>query len=432
MFALSSCTKLEDINKNPNDADDVPPSLLLPSIQDAIAFNQGGDVERFVSLFTQHIHGASRQFVVFDQYSFTEDDVDNLWRFNLYGGPLNDLHILMQKADAEGYTTYGAVARILMAYGLGITTDLWGDIPYSEAFRLSDNIQPKFDTQQEIYTTIQTLLDEAIIALDAGDVSPIQPGSDDLMYGGDAAGWRKFAVGLKARFHLHLTKVDANAATKALDALSMGGLESNADNAQFVFGTTETSSNPWYQYIQERDDISYTGFLLDTMAALNDPRLDKYIGSDGYPTAAIAGISAPVTFFTYAEQKFIEAEARQRTGDDAGAQAAFRDAIRASMSQWGVNPGDAAIYILANGDLSGSTEQRIAQIVFQKYLANFLKLEAFNDWRRTNVPALQPNPGAVLTEIPRRFVYPQSERQYNPQNCPQNSSMLIPRLWWDP
>jgi hypothetical protein len=73
------------------------------------------------------------------------------------------------------------------------------------------------------------------------------------------------------------------------------------------------------------------------------------------------------------------------------------------------------------------------EIMTQKYIALFYQAEAFNDWRRTdNVIGLVPNPTPPVTrhEIPRRFLYPTDEVNYNP-NTPGDVTNIWQRVWWD-
>ncbi|HET6991884.1 MAG TPA: SusD/RagB family nutrient-binding outer membrane lipoprotein [Bacteroidia bacterium] len=431
ILPFDSCKKtlLDDVNNNPNLPTAATPDALLPSAEGSLAFAQGGDASRFTAIFTQDVTGGSRQFFSYNRYIFSEEDFNNLWSLNLYAGPMEDLHDIITISQEKGYKTYEGVAKILMAYTLGLTTDMWGDVPYSEAFQGDKNLTPKFDSQQEIYTTLQQLLTEAKNDLQASDPGEKVPGGDDFIYGGDVSKWLQFDNALSARFYIHLTKVDPNAAQNAINALSAGAMTSNADDAQFLYGTSETFSNPWYQYIEQRDDILYEGFLIDTMTALNDPRVAVYTNMYDAGASKFAAINAPVPFLNYFEQKFIEAEADMRLNNVAAAQLAYTDAITASMNKMGVASSDITTYLAANGTLVGTPTQMLDQIMFQKYIAMYLQPESWTDWRRTDVPALIPNQG-VISSIPRRFIYPTNERLYNP-NCPQNSSLLTPRLWWD-
>jgi hypothetical protein len=167
------------------------------------------------------------------------------------------------------------------------------------------------------------------------------------------------------------------------------------------------------------------------MQTRDDPRYGVYIDvngdywGEGYLGPFFSADDAPTYLMTEFERKFIEAEARFRTGDAAGAQAAFTEAIQASMDFYGV---DGAAYIAANGTLNGGTE--LEQIITEKWIANFLNPESWVDMRRTGFPVLESNvPG---TPIPTRFVYPTNERLYNSNATNASSDMYSPKLWWMP
>jgi hypothetical protein len=432
VLPISSCKKyFEDINVSDNKPLDVPLNVLLPSAEGQISYALGGDAARYTGIFVQYITGASRQFATYQRYSFHEDDFDNLWRLNLYAGPMQDLHIIINKASSTGHLYYQGIGEILMAYSLGMVTDYWGAAPFSDAFRGEANLQPAFDSESQIYSTIQSLLENGITHLSGSDNSILQPGGDDLIYGGDLASWIGLANGLKARYYIHLSKMDVSNAQKALDAIAAGGLTDNSGDAQFVYGETETTANPWYQYIEQRDDIAYDGYALQTMIANNDPRYGVYIDTadvywgTGYLGPYFASISAPVTLFSYSEQKFIEAEANFRLGNTAAAATALGEGVVANMAMTGVDTASAVTYIAAH--VTGTTNLE-ETIMYEKYIALFLQPEAWTDWRRTGYPILTPNVSG--REIPRRFIYPTSERLYNP-NTPQTSTLYSPRLFWD-
>jgi hypothetical protein len=448
ILPMSSCKKyFEDINISDNLPEDVSVNALLSSAEGHISYGLGGDAARYTGIFVQYITGASRQFATYQRYSFHEDDFDNLWRLNLYGGPMQDLQILIKKAAAGGNVHYQGMAEILQAYALGMVTDYWGAAPFSQAFQGENNFQPVFDSESQIYSTIQSLLDNGIAHLNANDNSVIQPSTDDLIFPpmdpnldpvedwatNSLPKWIKFAYGVKARYYIHLSKSDASNAQKALDAISTGGLASNDDDVLFNYGSTETTANPWYQYIQQRDDIIYddsyeptyvTPYIYSSMVAKSDPRLTLYIDG-GYPGSMFSGISAPVPFFTYAEQKFIESEANFRLGNTVAAATALNDGVIASMNRSEASDSTANIYIATN--VTGATNLE-ETIMYEKYIALYLQPEAWSDWRRTGYPQLTPN--VTGREIPRRFIYATSERLYNP-NTPQSSTLYSPPLFWD-
>lgn len=437
IIAATSCKKYLDVNQNQDLPTDVPPNVLLPSVEGSIAYSLGGDASRYIGVFMQYVTGASRQFYGYNKYSLTEEDFNNLWN-NMFADNLKDMNSIVAYATAHPSqcTHYQAVAKILSAYSLSQTSDWWGDVPFSEAFQGFDNLQPKFDSQEDIYNSCFKLLNEAIDSIAYENITGDDlsaPGGEDFIYGGDMAKWSSFANGLKARLHMHLSNKDATSYQNALDDLASGGLTGNGDDAQFIF--TEAASSPWAQYIENRDDIAYDGSCLQGMQVLNDPRYATYIDTAGdywgvgYLNANFSAYTAAVPYFTYTEQKFIEAECKLMTGDNAGAQIAYAEGIQASMDRMSVDAAEATAYITAQGNLTGTQQEMLAQIIGEKYVALFLQTESWTDWRRTGYPALTANPEGVISEIPRRFIYPTSENIYNP-NCPKNSSLLSPKVWW--
>jgi Starch-binding associating with outer membrane len=440
---FSSCAKsyLEDVNTDNNEPAEVNPEALLPAAQGSLFYSVGGDCSRYTSIFTQQVTGVARQFFSYNRYIMTEEEFNNYWN-NMYAGNMHDCNRIMNYASqyTDGrYNQYDAAARVLMAYALMNMTDMFGDVPYTEAFQDINNLKPAYDTQTDVYITIQGLLDEAIVKIDGydPDVDPDYfPGSNDFMFGGDMTKWKALANGLKARAYIHLTKLPSNsiaASTNAIAAINAGGLSDNSGDMQFIFGSAYQS--PWFQYIDQRDDIGYFGSCLDLMQAKNDPRYGIYVDVNGdyYYEGALGPFfmaeEAPVTLFSYEEQKFIEAEANFRLGNDVDAEAALVEAISSHMSKLGVSSDDAATYLANNVDWATNSD-KLGLIMNEKYTALFLNPEAWTDWRRTGYPALTVNDG-VLPQIPRRFIYPTNERQYNPNDANQGSTLLQPTLWWD-
>jgi hypothetical protein len=375
-----------------------------------------------------------------DNYVIGESDVTNAWSYNLYAPGMISTKTLMDKATATSSPYYSGVAKILMAYHLGVTTDHWGDIPYSNALQgATGTLKPTYDTQQTIYTTIFALLDGGIADLGAA-TSVYKPGAEDLIYGGDKSLWIKTAWALKARYNLHLSKKNgATAYTNALAAVA-NSYTSNSDDFKFVFGTDYSNSNPAYQFNQERAKyVAANSTYQSKLAATSDPRQAAYFtgtvgsaaGAANSSASAIganyASTDSPVYLMSYAELKFIEAEARfNLNATDPLAVTAYNAGLKASLQREGVY-GDGTWYtahVITAGTIS------LQKIIEQKYLSGFLELETFTDWRRTGFPVLVKAAGAVTSEIPRRLPYPDDERLYNGANMPAGLT-IINHVWWD-
>lgn len=423
---VSSCRKswLEDYTEDPTRPIDVTVDVLLPSAQVFYVMSQSDVIPRLTGIFTQQMTGTDRQSLAHNRYAqIGESDFDVVWGWNGYAGGMYDLKLIIDKSEDSPH--YSGVARIMMAQYLGLFTDIWGDIPYNEALQGSNNLNPGYQTQQQIYTIIQNLLDQGIADVTDG-TSARSPGGDDLYFAGDLSKWEKFAWSLKARHHNHLSKKAQFSASDVLNAVS-NGFTSNADDAQLVFATPP-NSNPWYQFNTQRQGyITQYGYMYDDlMIPNNDPRVPFYRSADSTEMPFYGSPTSPVPIMTYAELKFIEAEV-QVASNPVLARMALEEAIRANMDKLGVSATDRDAYI-ANLPLIADLEL----VMNEKYIAMFGHYEAWTDWRRTGFPAISVFPGANLPEIPRRLPYPETERLYNSNFIDlQGSDAFLRRHWWD-
>lgn len=448
-LAFGSCSKFVDgLEESPNSPSKATPGLLLTTIQVSTFSTFGGQMARGANILTQGIEGTQFQALDFANYLIFEGDNVNEWD-NLYTNALGDSYELIKLTEGES-PHYAGVAKILTALNLSVVTDFWGDAPFSEAFRGqegSEFFNPKYDSQQELYQTIQTYLDNGIADLGAAD-SKESPGADDLIYGGDLTKWINAAKMLKARYALRLTQVDNNAAATALTAITTAindGFNSSGSDMNALFYDTPTSLNQWFAYNRDRAGYIKMGKnLVDLLVSINDPRLSFYAKTDangGYsgtaPGTADITTSDMGTYFssptssspiaTYVEARFIEAEAAFRTGDLDRAANAYNTAVTEHVTLvTGAAPPQA--YIDAQISETAGTIS-LEKIMTQKYIALFTQIEVYNDWRRTGIPSLTPNPTGDVAGIPLRLPTVQSERLYNTK-APANTNILEP-VWWD-
>ncbi len=412
------------INDDPTQLQKPVSSNLLPGIIQSTGYEWGGDASRFTSEFMQQTTGVANQSVLASNYNVSADDVDNMWTGGLYGGGImNNANALVKLADAAGQTHYAALARILLANSLGLTTDFWGDVPYKEAFQGAANLQPHYDTQQSVYTAIDQLLGTAITALGTTEKTA-QPGSDDVLYSGNLQKWIKLAHTLRAKMYLHLVKIDPGYYDKALTEAALGFTTAD-DNAGITFaGSSVTSQNPWYQFNSQRGDIAFTGYIYDLLSANKDPRLSVYSDGSGGLGTLYGNENSTVYLLSYDELLFIKAEAQFQKGDKASAAASYNAAVTANLLRTINSSSYAATVAKTAANIT------LSDIMTQKYIANFLNPEAWTDWRRTGLPELTaPASSALKGALPRSLLYPSGEQRYN-SNAPKNTSMLR-RVWWD-
>lgn len=459
---FSACEDFLDVNVDPNNPTEVSPDLLLTSAQSYLAYTVGGDINRYTGLFVQHYAGVQGQSQEeYDIYNFNDDETNNLWRFGIYAGSLGDLDLLIKQADETGSPHYSGIAKVMTAYGIGLMADLFGQVPYSQAFQFSDNVQPTYDNQETLYATIETLLNDGIADLSAA-TSTFVPGGDDLVFGGDMNKWIRFANFVKVRYYNHKSLRDPQGSAQAVLNLLDGSdpvFESMADDAAYVFFASPNSTNPLFQFEQQRGQIAVSDVVLDEfMMPLSDPRIPLYaapiadlVSFVGAPNGSAtqdqghalysavgpfhATADAVVPFGTYYELKFIEAEAAFRTGDKPRAYDAYKAAIKAhfdyleagiiarpgSLAGFELDPQAYDDYVAQTAVDPGSADAITLQLIMeQKYLAMFSRgAESWTDWRRTGFPVLAPADNNLTSNvIPVRFPYPESEFSFNQANVP--------------
>ncbi|QHT65588.1 SusD/RagB family nutrient-binding outer membrane lipoprotein [Rhodocytophaga rosea] len=481
MLVISSC-ELQEVNENPNAPADAPLSVILTGAQGTLAYNLGLDAGLLAATVVQQTAGSNGDATSNDNYTSIPGRFNGFW-VNFYTNNLNELNIIIEKSKAANAPYYTGIARVLTAFTYGTLTDSFGDVPFSQSLKGSANTAPAYDSQQQVYEGIQAILDSAITDLSqpAGSFITAPPGSDDLIFKGNVQNWLAAAWTLKARHALHLSKVNpTEAATKALSYLYEGGpdgkyrgISSNAGDVQVVFGAAQTNANPFYQQNTSRPGwvglgASFVNLLngnevtdpsTKDAASLVDPRRAYFATAlqSGKYQGGIAGIpgafsligsyygsaTSPVAFITYPEAKFIEAEARLILNQtDPKAQIALNEAITASFNKVITNASDPnataekrAAYLAAKAMLTGDFQQDLKTVITQKYIALFLQVEPWIDYRRTGYPEVPLAVNATHSlnpngQIPRRFPYPQNEQSLNKQ-LPGASNYQEPRLWWD-
>lgn len=446
LISFSACTSDwidPDLNIDPDAPADVPMNLLLPGIQLSMGYLLvGNDAATVANIWTQHYDGVTRQAYTTARYQLTPADVDNLWN-SVYTDILMNTHVLVEKSKEEGVASphWTGVGQVLQATTLGITTDLFGAMPFSQSFDGGENVlRPEYDEQEAIYDTIFTMLNNAVGNLKSDN--NVLPVTGDVIYNGDMDQWVKAAYSIKARNYLQLSNVLGDEAyAKALEAAEQGF--TSVDDA-FAVPFEEANQNPVFQFMDERGDIRMGSTFVNMLEEANDPRLPffaelnedgEYVGSApgseneaaSDPGEYVAGPTSPTIIMSYAELKFIQAEAYLMLGQREEAQEAFEEAVRASLLRViGEVPTD---WFEANieGDAVSLTFEKI---LTQKYINGYGTSQPYADWRRTGIPNLELAEGAVIEQIPTRFPYPQSEYDYNAENVPENIT-LSDKLWWD-
>ncbi|MEO7046359.1 MAG: SusD/RagB family nutrient-binding outer membrane lipoprotein [Ferruginibacter sp.] len=451
-----SCKKYLDINQNPNAAETPPINGLLANVTYSTATNTYL-IGYYTSYYVQY-QSSSNAGSAFDTYDEVSSSASTAWG-GIYD-VLTNLHDLRQFAVDKGLNAYVGVSDILLALHLNMSANLWGNIPYSEAFQGVSNPTPKFDDQKVIYDSCIQLLDMGIAALQQPDAADEMDKPSDFIHQGNAAAWIKTAHALKARMLNQVSKTTQYDATKVLSELS-SGYTTNGDDAQVTIFEVR---NPWAgvainnagldldgwlstYFVNATDGATYGVFdprlpLIATRTKFGDYRgtpngagrigngiskEESYIGVDEWYSST----NSPLQIITNAECLFIKAEASFRNNDMATAYNSYIAGITAGMAKLSV-PADSVAKYLANPAVSvGAASLTLKLIMKEKYVACFLMPVTWDDMRRFDYAykgfTLPVN--ATLPTFIRRMDYPTTEISRNGANVPDASR--ADHLWWD-
>lgn len=447
LAGLTSCTgKFDEINTNPNNPTTATADLLMPhGIQSAVDVYWGGSLGQDIgNLIPQY--WARIQYTDVDQYTISNDIISNNWR-DLYIEAMADYQRIYKIGQETGNPNYQAVAIILRSWVFTLLTDIYGDIPYTDALKgMEGTLQPKYDSQKDIYAGLVAELKTANDLINTSDNNMAIAG--DILLGGDLTRWKKFANAHSLRILSRmLGKADAPIDVKAeierilKDPAKYPVLNSNKDNIQLVYLSAAPNNNPINENRKTRDDHRVSATLVNKLLALNDDRLavyankpadgGTYIGvPNGLPASEanklglsktskvgdyFVSATAPGVIMSYAELLFLKAEFAYKGISSAGeVETNYTEGIKASFGQYNLTA--SANYLTAVTLKSG--EDQYSQIMEQKWIALYGQgLEAWTDYRRTGLPVLKaPTVNTNSGVIPTRLPYPGSEESLNYTN----------------
>ncbi|WP_200979653.1 SusD/RagB family nutrient-binding outer membrane lipoprotein [Echinicola sp. 20G] len=454
ILLASSCESYLDVNENPNNPQDAPISGLMTHVTYQSALNTyrvGSITSNYVQYLASPNPASSSDTMEPVSYSST-------W-FNLYNA-MTDLYVMIDKAEESGAGHYLGASQILMALNLGMGVDIFGDMPFSESFNF-ETVTPAYDDDAALYDQILSYLDEGIQNLE-GETT-ISIGADDFIFEGDVDKWIAFGNMLKARYMIHLKGDAGYNAAEVLSAVD-NGFASNDDDAKVNF--FEQDFNPWASVARNNANLLLGGWISEqfiqaldgTSYPIFDPRLPLMVGTtdegefvgtvngagrgdapeQGARSTLVEGqyyttITSPVLIGTYAEQKFIEAEAAFDT-DKARSYQAYLDGIRAHMTMLSVPEADMNAYLADPSVSMGEAAFSLSDIFKEKWVALFLHPETWNDARRFDYAyegmdlPVNLNPD-LNGQFIRRLAYPDSELSRNGNNVPEVN--LLDRIFWN-
>ena len=283
VFASTSCSDIGDTNIDPEHMNEgnVPYEMLFTNAQHQV-MGSDWDVWRNGCIYAAQWmnHVASFNWQGYAMYQWSDGYSAAYWDGVYSGdrGAIRDVtNVLMQWKEDPAHEIDYQIARIMRVYVMHRMTDLYGDIPYTQAGQPREYSYPVYDRQQDIYMDMLNQLNEAQAALKGAGTAPMS--SHDVYYQGNTDKWAKFANSLMLRIAMRMTKVDpATAETWVKTAVNNGLFASNEDNAMLLHTnavTTNDTSEPYAKIYahEDRGNFFVNKFFIDMLKETKDPRL---------------------------------------------------------------------------------------------------------------------------------------------------------------
>ncbi|MDR1555563.1 MAG: SusD/RagB family nutrient-binding outer membrane lipoprotein [Tannerellaceae bacterium] len=476
---LLSCRDFEDINESPNNPKETHPQLLLTQIEwDAFRSYQGTAPLYANKMLVQTDGENSSQY-----YKWTRGDFSFL--------SMRNVQKMTEEAERINEKSYIALGKFFRAYYFYCMTLQFGDIPYQEALKgEADAVySPVYDSQKTVFTGIIRELEEANELLK--NENTIIRG--DIIYEGSTDKWRRLVNSFRLKVLLSLSQKESDPDLNIKGRFA--GIVQNEplmrdiqDNGQLIYLNQEGNRYPEFNSSGYGSGMYIDSTFIRRLQDHRDPRLfvfctqtkeAKEAGKDlndftayegGDPAAPYGTVNEkatqgkvskvleryyqdptnePSVLLGYSELQLILAEAAARGWISDDANDSYQKGVRASFKFYEtyakglgqfVDEAAAAAYLAEPvNDLSkkARVEEKIEAIILQKYFQSFLqgKWTPFFEMLRTGYPEYRRPPGV---EIPFRWMYPQSEYNYNASNVAEaikrqfgeGNDKINQKTWW--
>ncbi|RAV28585.1 SusD/RagB family nutrient-binding outer membrane lipoprotein [Sinomicrobium soli] len=473
MVFVTSCEDFLDVNENPNDPPISTPNLTLPVAQQHFANLNGTEMTYLGNYFVYNwavpSNWSANQEML--RYTITNGFYTMIFEES-YGEIFRNLTYIETYEDEEGivdYSAYKIISQVLKGFQYQYLVDLYGDVPYTEANQRAENVTPIYDDAETVYrSVIDSLTAAADLAMNMPNTYQ-DPGTADIMFGGDMELWAQFANTVKLRMLLRFSDTGQDNYIQEqialIDANGAGYIDADVvANPGYSSGTDQQS--PFWDYVgydeggnrQDRNRLTVaTDYTISYLEDTNDPRLE-YIyapsADEGEYKGVYQSVELPGSGFTetllsrvgpgllkgpdqdqpimlLAEALFLQSEAVVRgyiDGGDAEAKALYNEAITASFDYLGVEESVSDYYDQAIENVGwDASSDKIEAIITQKWVAlnGTSSIESWVELTRTGFPADLPTSNSSTRGAgvyPVGLVYPASEYSRNSNNVPAKTT----------
>ena len=488
VFFLASCDSFLDVNEDPNNPAAVEDYLLLPAAQVSIASVYSADWGLIGSFWSQHWaqNNTSSQYKTFETYTLASNDgnINRSYRELYYNG-LADNEIILQQAKAEENWGLYLMTSTMKAYTFQYLVDLYGNVPYFEAFKGDEGLfNPKIDKGEDIYTAIYDSLNVAL-EKDMSSFIASRYQKFDLLCGASLDKWERFANTVKLRILLRQYEKNTSFVETELTSLLANGKFLTSDVQFKNFEDADSKSNPFYESDQRqlnttnniRANVTFISYLLANADSRIEVLFDKVAaqytgfvtGSYDIPTPTLDATketskphqtaTMPINLMTVAEAELLQAEAYLRLNDIVSAQAHYEAGVTASFKRLGASIGTSLTDAYAFP--ASGFDAQLKAIIMQKWVdaADGQRgIESFIEMVRTGYPeesaigaeievgkTVPENyiPGTLIYskvgttggKFPVRFPYPDAELNYNSNAAEykalKDADVMLTNVWWN-
>ncbi|CAG5067617.1 hypothetical protein DYBT9623_00338 [Dyadobacter sp. CECT 9623] len=468
IFVLPGCDNYDTLNSDPARSSETQPEFLMANAQ-----KRASDL-----LYDTYFNG--RVGMQLAQYWTGTDKTgesrflftnDGLWN-GMYAGPLMDLQEIRnyyERHPAESSEHMLAATEIMKAWLFHILTDVYVDIPYSQALRGDVTVQPVYDKGKDVYTALLASLKTQVDIL-AGPSSGAIRG--DVIGGGSAAQWIRIGNALRMRIAMRMADVQPAEAKAVIEDAVKNTFTATTQDAFFPYNTAAATNRfPYNDVDRPLVEFAVTSTVIDYLTELKDPRLPVYARPDetngkyvGKPygteanTPTMIGLSKPGVMaysgsargnmITYAEVAFIKAEAAARGMNmgTATADTLYNEAVTAALTQWGITDAKVVSTYLASVPYKAGNWKNV--IGSQKWLALYMQgIQGWMERLRLDIKKpsgadlfIAPVSGSLDQEVKdgvvKRLKYPSASRASNAVNSEAAAKSIggdsqATKNWWD-
>ncbi|HVU54432.1 MAG TPA: SusD/RagB family nutrient-binding outer membrane lipoprotein [Puia sp.] len=475
---FTSCSKeLQRVNINPNNLETPDATTLLSNTIVTEFFNNASIAWTLANGYDQYMTFSSSYYDQPTRYS----PVSNSPYWTAMYEAARDANTLYATGVKNGSPFLQAAALTLRSYAFAQLTELWGDIPFTQALQGSTgSYTPAYDNQQTVYTDANAGIIPSLRRADSLlKANPSGLLGGDLLFNASTAGWRRFINALRLRYLLRVSaRMDPSAEMQAI--VSDGALMQNAGQSGTLTLPTITPYN--FPSLTERTgdfQVKYMNSLLYNVFVNtgDSARIQAYftrnpnnasktdfnfnyfggmpmvIDADGTQTNTSSNFNASFVsganknlimarVITYAEQELILAEAAVKGFISGDAQTYYNNGVTGAFAEIGITDATGSNYLGHTGVVfdNSTTAASLQQIITQKWLTNINNgFEGWIEYRRTGYPALQAGGGINLNNgaIPTRFLYPTDEVTINARNYKAEvanmggTEITTYKAWWE-